>query len=397
MKVLLLNQFYPPDTAATGQLLADVASHLASLGHDVHVLCSAGQYAGGVVADAGGEPGVTVHRVGATSRGRATSFDQLCDWASFHALTHLRITRLGRFDACLALTTPPFIALAALRLQRMWKTRVVLWSMDVWPEIAEVVGILRPGSLPSRVLRGVARHIYRRADAIISLGPRMSERLVEAGAPAGRVTVVHNWAPGESVTPQPFPDGVFTVMYSGNMGPGHDMDTILSAARLLRDNPSVQFLFAAHGKRRAALEAQARQEGLTNIRWTDPCPLSGLSRSLGQAHAHLACLSPEAEGLMVPSKVYGILAAGRPALMAGSTQGDLSILLRQSGGGLSAGHGQARELAGVILRLQADPDQARRMGAAGRSYYEQHLCQRRGAAAVAAVLTGQQTQGHTAP
>lgn len=201
MRVLFLNQFYIPDTAATGQLLADVAESVAARGHEVHVICSRRRYSGGAEAFAANEVlyGVHVHRVGATGFGRGRIVGRLLDYLSFYVLALRAALRLPRMDACVALTTPPFIAVVGLLLHRLRGTKVVVWTMDVYPEVAVAFDVISEKSLLRGLLARVSRRIYKSCAGIISLGDVMTERLIQAGAPPERITAVHNWVPRESV------------------------------------------------------------------------------------------------------------------------------------------------------------------------------------------------------
>ncbi len=201
MRIVLINQFYIPDTAATGQLLADVAEDLAAEGHEVHVICSRRTYDGGGNVFVRNEviEGVNVYRVGATGFGRGKALGRLLDWLSFYLFALWRAFCLPKMDVCVALTTPPFIALIGVLLHHLRHTQLVIWSMDVYPEIAVVFDTLTDKGLPHKLFMRLSRRIYKAASAIISLGDVMAERLAEAGAPRDRITVVHNWVPRETV------------------------------------------------------------------------------------------------------------------------------------------------------------------------------------------------------
>jgi colanic acid biosynthesis glycosyl transferase WcaI len=200
MRVLFINQFYVPDIAATGQLLADVAEELSCRGHEVHVLCSRRSYNGGELALAGEERvnGVHVHRVPATGFGRGRMFGRAVDYVSFYLLALWKAFVLPRMDVCVALTTPPFIALVGLILHRLRGTRIVIWTMDLYPEVAVAFGVLKQRSILRTVLARLSRRVYRTSGAIISLGQVMAERLIEAGAPREKIAIIHNWVPGEA-------------------------------------------------------------------------------------------------------------------------------------------------------------------------------------------------------
>ncbi len=201
MRILLLNQFYLPDVAATGQLLADLAEDLVRKGHEVHVICSRRCYSGGGQTYVRREiiRGVYVHRVRASGFGRSWAVGRMLDWLSFYVLAAWKSLRLGRMDVCVALTTPPFIALIGVMLNRLRKTRLLIWSMDMYPEVPVAFGVLSNRSRVYRFLAWISRCIYRRCSAVISLGEFMTQRLQGAGVPAEKIHTVHNWVPGEVI------------------------------------------------------------------------------------------------------------------------------------------------------------------------------------------------------
>ena len=200
MRILLINQFYKPDTAATGQLLADLAGNLADRGHDVHVICSRNRYDGGNGDSTAmeSEEGITVHRVFTTHFGRKALPGRTIDYLSFYVSATGRALLLPKPDVCVSLTTPPFISLIGLMLSKIKGTRNVIWVMDVYPEIAAAYDILPKRTLLYRLLTQVNRVLYRNAAAVISLGETMTERLQSLGVVPEYLHTVHNWMPGES-------------------------------------------------------------------------------------------------------------------------------------------------------------------------------------------------------
>ena len=202
MRILLINQFYKPDTAATGQLLADLADSLAEHGHDVHVICSRHRYDGGkgVLAAVESVEGVAVHRVFTTHFGRKGLLGRTIDYLSFYLCAGWRALLLAKPDVCVSLTTPPFISMIGLMLSKFKGSRSVIWVMDVYPEIAAAYDILPKRALLYRLLTQINRVLYRNAAAVISLGETMTERLQSLGAVPEHLHTVHNWVPGEDVS-----------------------------------------------------------------------------------------------------------------------------------------------------------------------------------------------------
>jgi colanic acid biosynthesis glycosyl transferase WcaI len=201
MRILLLNQFYVPDVAATGQLLADLAESLVARGHEVHIVCGRSKYGGGRLSAAREEHvnGVRVHRVGTTGFGRQRLTGKAIDYLGFYVNAARRALMLPRPDVCVSLTTPPFISLIGLLLSKLKGTRNVIWMMDVYPEIAVAYGVLSREGVVCRLMSRINAALYRNAAAVVSLGEVMTEHLTATGVSEDKLYTVHNWVPGERV------------------------------------------------------------------------------------------------------------------------------------------------------------------------------------------------------
>lgn len=403
MRVLLLNQFYPPDVAATGQLLADVAEALVRRGHEVHVLCSRRAYGGGGFFKKGKNfkkpfpaescrNGVFVHRLAATGFGRSGVLGRIVDYLSFYVLAVGRAMHLPPMDVCVSLTTPPFIALVGGLLQQRRRTKLVLWTMDLYPEIAVAFGAIARDGLPHRILRRIARRVYGAADGVISLGETMSDLLVKAGVPPERITTVHNWVPGETVEyHEPLANDVVTLLYSGNLGLGHELETAVRALASLSDRSKLRVRFVGYGKLRARLQAMVRDVNLTCVEFAPPCSLGALSASLATGEIHLVSQRPGTRGLLVPSKIYGILAAGRAVLYIGPDDTEVAGIVRHAEVGRVVPPGDVEAAAMAIRELLADGEGRRRMGDNARRYYETHFGRTR---SVERILDVMEAVGH---
>jgi glycosyltransferase involved in cell wall biosynthesis len=383
MRILLLNQYYHPDIAATAQLAADLGAELARRGHDVTAVASARPYAGsGWRSLVEHHDGVRIMRVPATAFGRGNNLLRAVDYASFGAAILAPIALAPSPDVVIALSTPPLIAAAGMLYKRLRRTRFVYWVMDVYPEVAVALGALSKGSLAARASAALSRALYASSDAVVVLDDAMRERVIAAGAPAERVEVIDNWAPslpgGAEIAPAPTDEhpwrrrhglgNRFTIAYSGNMGHGHDFDTILGAMPLLGDL-DIQWLFIGDGPRRAELERRVAELGVRHVTFLDYCERSELGESLTAAHAQLVCLSEELAGLLAPSKLYGALAAGVPVIYVGPDGGRTAEVVR-AGAGVGARNGDCRGLADAVRALAWDDAQRAEMGRRGRELFE---------------------------
>lgn len=379
MKVLLLNQFFHPDHSATAQIATDLADDLAAAGLHVTALSSCGSYLGGLTLPRSEQRNtIEIRRVRATSFGKRTLFHRAVDYASFYVAGAVALARMPRHDVIVALTTPPLIAATALVAKVLRGSRLVYWVQDLYPEVAVAFGALGARSAATRAMAAVSRTIMRRSDRIVTLGDAMRNRCIAAGAPPERTLVIPNWADGAAIRPVAHEDNGLraefargariVVMYSGNMGRAHDIETLLAAARLLPARRDIAFVFVGDGARRGIVDAAARE--LPNLRVASYQSRDRLSESLSAADVHLIALSPEIEGLIEPSKLYGIMAAGRPSLFVGPRGSEVARTIERERCGRVIASGDAQGLADAVAALADDDAERVSMGDRARRALE---------------------------
>lgn len=382
VKRIFLNRYFHPDISATSQMLSDLAFHLAAEGHAVHVISSRQRYDDPAAQLPAEEKiaGVQVHRVWTSRFGRARLTGRAIDYLSFYgfaALTLLRLARPG--DSVIAKTDPPLISVPAAVVAHLRGARLVNWVQDVFPEVAERMGVRFARGPLGALLRGLRNWSMRSAVVNVVLGETMARTLRDMGGTM-RLAVIHNWADGEAIQPVP-PEanplraawnlaGRFVLVYSGNMGRAHEFATILAAADLLRERAEIVFLFIGGGHFRAWIEREAGARGLANIRFQPYQPREHLAHSLGVADVHLTCLLPAMEGLVVPSKLYAILASGRPTLHVGDPAGEIAGILAAGEAGFCVPTGDAAALAARIEELAAAPAERVTLGGNARRVFD---------------------------
>jgi len=378
-KIVFVNRYFHPDESATSQLLSELAFELAAVGFDVHVVCSRQLYANAAAALAAHEIvcGVAVHRLGGTRFGRRHWVGRALDYLSFYGFCAVALGRiLERGDVAVAKTDPPLISVLVAAIARRRRALLVNWLQDVFPEVASELGANPlPGAL-DRVLCRWRDASLRSARVNVVLGHRMREYLESRGVATERIRVIENWAVGQASEPTRADDSrlrrrlglqaKFIVGYSGNLGRAHEYRIFFEAALALAADPKVEFLFVGGGTHREALEHLVRGRDLPNVRFLPYQSLDELPDSLAAANAHLVSLRPALEGLIVPSKFYGILAAGRPVVFVGDVDGELGRVIRESGCGVVIPSGATGELVAAIERLRDDPRLCESMGRAAR-------------------------------
>jgi glycosyltransferase involved in cell wall biosynthesis len=374
-----MNQFYAPDASPTAQLAASLARHRAARGDEVTVVTGRAGYLSGL--DRGispdGTAAVTIRRVWTPDLGKSSIPRRLAGYVTFLLGSTIRVLRLPRQDVIVVMTTPPLLVAIVLAHRAIHpRTRVVLWSMDCYPDAAERFGKLTPGGLPSRVLRAVNRVAFRRLDRVVALDGAMAELLssqycVDPAHPP--VTVIPNWEPHHAFPPprsvapwSGFDDldlaGRTVVVYLGNAGIGHRFDTVVAAARQLRDE--ALFLFVGGGARRDELAAQATAADADNIVLHDYLPWEDVHAVMAGADGALITLDDRSLGIISPSKLHANLAGGLPVLYVGPAGSNVDEAIEQFGCGVSLRQGDVDGLVAAVRRLRSDPDGPARARAA---------------------------------
>jgi glycosyltransferase involved in cell wall biosynthesis len=382
MRIIILNQFFYPDHSATSQLMTDLAESLVERGIGVTAIAGRGRYdGGGKLAAAEAYKGVCIERAWATGFGKRNLAARLADYLSFYIGATWKLLRQPHHDIVMALTTPPLIGLVALLIARLRGMRFVALVQDIYPDIAVALGTLRAESLLTRGLEWVSRLVLRKADRIIVLSECMRKRIVaKAGSEsAPRIDVIHNWADGALIEPladeeNPFRvehdlQDAFIVMFSGNWGLVNEFQTVLEAAKILRDRRDIVFLFIGNGVRAKELQAFCQAHDLANVRLLPYQPRELLCYSLAAADVALITLAPGLAGLSVPSKTYGIMAAGRPILFVGDESSEIAHIITESGCGDAVQSGQSEKLASLISVWSQDKALRGELGSRARKVF----------------------------
>lgn len=374
MRLTLLNQFFAPDMSPTAQLAASLTAHRAKLGDDVTVVAGRAGYLEGLDGPQASDtsPGLKIHRVWTPDLGKSSLSRRLLGYLTFSLGAVLRMLRMPRQDVVVAMTTPPLIVLAAVAHQLLHRdTRIVLWSMDCYPDAAERFGELRAGGLPSRILRRITRWAFGRLETVVALDGAMAELLESqyaAGPGRPRICVIPNWEPRElfpATAPAPWPGyqdldvaGRAVVVYLGNIGMGHCFDTALAAAEELRDE--ALFLFVGGGARLPQLRAAANRRGLDNVVFRTYVPKEETRSVMAGADAALITLDERSLGVMSPSKLHANLAAGLPILYVGPAGSNVDEAIAAHGVGVSVREGDAAGVVNALRSLRDDEELRRR-------------------------------------
>jgi colanic acid biosynthesis glycosyl transferase WcaI len=386
-RLIFVNRYFHPDHSATAQILTDLCRYLSSSGWPVEVVTSRRLYAdpGARLPTRQEVDGTLIRRVWTSDFGRRTLVGRSLDYLSFYVSAFLELAALCRpGDIVVAKTDPPLVSLIAGAAAKLRGASLVNWLQDLYPEIAEQLGIRVVAGPVGAGLRRLRDGSLRKAAANVVIGAGMKDRVLRQGAPEERVAVIPNWSDDEDIQVLPLaPSSLrqawglaaddFVVGYSGNLGQAHEVETVLEAARLLRNRPEIKFLFVGGGHHSDRLGRAVAEEGLGGFLFMPYQPKERLSEALAVANVHWLSLRPEFEGLVLPSKFYGIAAAGRPVITVTDLQGELAELVRMHRCGIAIAPGDGAGLASAISELAADTAACEAMGREARAMLTAHF------------------------
>jgi colanic acid biosynthesis glycosyl transferase WcaI len=398
-RILVLNQYYWPGVEATAHLLTELCE---SLAEEYEVEVVTGVLHGYEDEPAVGERnGVRITRVSSTAYERSELGRRAANYLSYLGSALVHTLRGPAPKLVLCMTDPPIVGDLGVVVGRRFGVPVLVISQDVFPEIATELGRLRNPALVG-VLSVLVGAYLRRADGIVAIGETMRERLEAKGAQPERVRVIPNWVDTQAITPQPRDNAWarkhdlvsrFVVMHSGNVGHAQDLDSLVRAATFLRDLAELRVVIAGFGARHREMVALSRRlEVGDRVRFFPYQPRERLPLSLSSADLHVVGLAKGLAGYVVPSRLYGVLAAARPVIAAAEGTSETARLVRRVGCGIVIEPGKPELLARTIRAAAEGAYDLAEMGRRGREYVEREadrsVAMRRYRALVAELLNG---------
>jgi len=379
MQIWVISELYYPDEAATGHYMTQIAEGLTSIG-PVSVLCAQPHY----FAQGGRAParevrnGVSIERCRAITLDKNNFLFKLVNVLSISlSICILACARIRRGDVALVVTNPPLLPFVVAAACRLRGARCVLRIDDVYPEAMVNAGLIKPDGVPARLLNWLTRKLYQSVDRIVVMGrdmQRVVARKMEHGR--DRIVVITNWADVEAVAPAPRAqnallrelelDGKFVVEYAGNIGPLQGIDSLFASALKLKDAQDIHFLFVGSGKKAPWLVQAAKESGLTNLTVLGQRPRSDQSSFLNACDVAIVPLVPGMSGVGVPSRMYNMMAAGKPIIAVAEDDAEPALVVREEQIGWVAPPGQPDKIAAAILEARAHPDRLAEMGACAR-------------------------------
>ena len=391
-KLIFINRFFYPDISATSQLLSDLVFTLSEDEFKIEVLCSRLLY-----TDNNAEPlplneninNIQVHRLRSSQLGKKRPIYRLFDYLTFYiSVCWYLLKNLTRNTVVVTKTDPPLLSIPISLIAKLKRAKVINWYQDVFPEVAQAAGITIGNKWTTTIIMGAIRLLrnisLKQSMANVVLSESMREHMISCGIQENSLHIIPNWSNLSDIHPisaehSKFRDtwnlkGQFVVGYSGNLGVAHEFETMIGAADVLRNNPNITFLIIGSGQRRnAAIEAVRLLKLENKVIFKPYQPRESLGQSLAVADVHLISLRPAMEGLIVPSKFYGIAAAARPSIYIGNTNSEMARLLQSEQCGCSVAINDSETLANQIIAYSHDEQRIKNEGnnalALSRNHY----------------------------
>jgi glycosyltransferase involved in cell wall biosynthesis len=386
LKLSVVNQFFPPDFAATGQLIEELAVQLGEQGVDIEVFTGQPGYA----FETSKAPSKEIKGSARIRRSRITQiFSKSVKGKALNGVLFALRTALylvanrDRRNLTLLTTAPPFLPIVGYIVNLLFGSPYACLLYDLYPDIAIELGVISRQHWVAKIWKSLNCRVWRRAKVLIVLSPAMKERIISiCPEVADKISIIHSWSDPDLIRPiakednwfaqQYNLDEKFTVLYSGNTGRCHDMDTILAAAARLKDEP-IQFVFIGSAAKQKDLTQKAYSQGLNNILFLPYQDKSVLPYSLTACDLSLVSVSPGMESLVAPSKFYSCLASGRPVAIVCPQHTYLSQMVQEANCGNTFENGDDKGLADFIRYLSRDRQLAEKMGLASRQYLEENF------------------------
>ncbi|MGL6343132.1 MAG: glycosyltransferase family 4 protein [Waterburya sp.] len=384
--LLIITQFYPPDFAPTGQLIQELANHLSQKNIQVNIFTAQPGYAfkQQKALNLEIENNVHIERTTITKFWTRRIRGKTVNGIIFTLKSAIYLLKNARQNNLVLLTTaPPFLSIIGYLANLFFKVDYACLVYDLYPDAVIELDVISANNLIARLWHKINEIVWYKSKKIIVLSETMKSRIVEQHPTiASKISVIHNWADADWIKPlrkqqnwfarKHGIDQQFTVLYSGNLGLCHDLETIVATIELLQDH-SIRFVFIGAGTKHEICQQIVREQNLNNCLFLPYQDKVNLPYSLTACDLALVSIAPGLEGVVAPSKVYGIMAAGVAIAAICEPHSYLRPLIENAECGACFNHNYSQDLADFIIALAANPELAVSMGNAGRKYQEKHF------------------------
>ena len=384
-QIVFFTQLYYPDMTTTAIIMAELAEDLASYGMNTEVFCAQPTYlVKSKLPKVESHNGVSIIRVWSFLFDKNKNTGRILNSTSCFLSMLPTVFSTGKNDLLIFNTNPALLPLLGLIAHKLRKQRYVILIHDLWPELPAHTGMIKKGGAFYRTIDFLNKLSLKYADGIVVLSERMKQRILDKVPKMnGSVHVIHNWADVNRIFPVKKENNEMlkalrlrdkkVVMYSGNLGRYQPLEVMIGAAYELRERKDILFLFAGDGGKRQKIQGMAAALDLDNVMFIPFQPLDRLAESLSMADVALIGIYPKNEGVIMPSKLYGLLAVGKPIICVSDSKSEVVEILKTADAGIHSSIDDPKELARKIEEILDNEVRAFEMGENGRRYFLEHF------------------------
>lgn len=365
MKVLILSEFFYPDKSSTPKVLTELAEDLVAYGLEVEVITSKTSYKGEnsnlktreVYKD------IVINRVNSTELNRNSYIGRIVNYITFLISTFIKVIIKKDYDCILMVSNPPVLPLIGYIVNKFKKKPYVYLLHDVYPDIAVKVGAIKENGLVFKVMEYINKKIFNSASKVIVLGKDMKKNLLDKKVDENKIEIITNWADKEKIykenkkndfSVQECISETFNIVYTGNIGRFHDVETILETANKLKDNSKISFIFVGDGYKKQNIENYKKENSLNNIKLMGYKYGETYNQLLNASDIFITTLDKGIEGLGVPSKTYSYMAAGKPIIAIMNSSSEIGSLVEEKELGIRINSGESDKIVEFISKISND-------------------------------------------
>ncbi len=368
-KILLLCQHYYPEMVSTGLHMTELTTKMVELDTSIqiNVFCAEPakeEYFQDSIKSNDEYKAVKIKRVSNIGKQHGSISSRVLFSLLFFIKTlNYAIIQRNRYDIIICTTNPPIVSIIPYLIKKLFRKPYIIIVYDVYPDIAVKLGIIKEFRFIAIFFRWLNVRVYNAAEKVVVIGVDMAELVRKSMkiADENKLSLIHNWSDKNTVTPIRKDENTFIkkynlqkkkiLLYSGNMGRTHNIEPILEAAKVLKDEENIIFIFIGSGAKKKKISDFKEQNGLNNILQLPYQPIEIISHTLSSADIAFVCLEKEFTGLSVPSKAYGIMAAKVPIIGLLDSQSEIAKMLKKHNCGLIWEDGSTQTLSELIIQM----------------------------------------------
>lgn len=365
MKLLILSEFFYPDKSSTPKVLTELAEDIVEYGIEVDVITSKISYKGENenLKDKEIYKNINIKRVRSSELNRNSYFGRIINYLTFLVSAFTAVILKKDYDCMLIVSNPPVLPIIGYLINKLKGKPYIFLLHDIYPDIAVKVGAIKEGGLIFKIMSYINKKIFNSASKIVVLGKDMKQNLLDKNVSSENIEIITNWADRSKIFKSKKDNEfsrnekintTFNIVYTGNIGRFHDIETILESALKLKNNEEVKFIFVGDGYKKPLIEEYVKNNKLSNVKLMGYQYGETYNQLLNASDIFITTLDKGIEGLGVPSKTYSYLAAGKPIIAIMNSSSEIGSLVEENNLGVRVDSGDSDKIVKFILNISKD-------------------------------------------